>query len=172
MRLVELVVSMGEITNFSLNIWKGETTWKHTSVGDDNVACRAIAMQRREMGWYTRAVSRQRLVRHVPAKPRRCPLLDSRFLIMQQLDHNNGKTVFCTWSVSRGYKLDKVEFSHSVRESAEKSQWQLVARVLSFQSFQLLFFALIARSSFTPMQKKCKIIITQACVSIFEDLRL
>jgi hypothetical protein len=32
----------------------------------------------------------------------------SRFLIMQQLDYNNGRTVFSTWSVPRGYKRDEV----------------------------------------------------------------
>jgi hypothetical protein len=108
MRLVELVVSVGEVTNFSLKTCKGETTRKHVTMGDDNVACRAIVMQRREMDGYTMAVSKQRLATQVHEKTTRCPLLDSRFLIMQHLDHNNGKAVFSTWSVPKGYKLDKV----------------------------------------------------------------
>jgi hypothetical protein len=36
-------------------------------------------------------------------------LLGSRFLIMRQLDHNNGRVVFIVWSVARCYKQrDKV----------------------------------------------------------------
>jgi hypothetical protein len=55
----------------------------------------------REMGGYTRAVSGQRLVKYVP-------LLSSRFLIMQQLDYNNGRAVISRWSLQRGYKQDEV----------------------------------------------------------------
>jgi hypothetical protein len=53
------------------------------------------------------------------------PLLGSRFLIMQQLDYNNGRAVFSTWSVPRVYKQDKIwslvswEFS-SVRETVKR----------------------------------------------------
>jgi hypothetical protein len=36
------------------------------------------------------------------------PLLGSRFLIMQQLDYNNGRVVFSTWSVPRGFKRPEV----------------------------------------------------------------
>lgn len=36
------------------------------------------------------------------------PLLSSRFFIMQYLDYNNERAVFSTWSVSRGYRRDKV----------------------------------------------------------------
>jgi hypothetical protein len=32
------------------------------------------------------------------------PLLDSRFFAIKQLDFNNGRAVFSTWSVPRGYK--------------------------------------------------------------------
>jgi hypothetical protein len=35
------------------------------------------------------------------------PLLGSRLLIMQQLGYNNGRALFSTWSVQRGYKLDE-----------------------------------------------------------------
>jgi hypothetical protein len=53
------------------------------------------------------------------------PLLGSRFLIMQQLDHNSGRAVFPTWSVPRGYKRDEVwSLVHlrvsSVRESVKR----------------------------------------------------
>jgi hypothetical protein len=87
------------------------------------------------MGGYTRDLSGQRLGKHVPAKQTQRPLLGSRFLIMQQLDYNNGKDVFSAWSVPRCYKRDKVraKFS-SVRQSEEKSQWELVATVLSWKS--------------------------------------
>jgi hypothetical protein len=36
------------------------------------------------------------------------PLLGSRFLIMQQLDYNNGRAAFSTWSVPIGYNRDEV----------------------------------------------------------------
>jgi hypothetical protein len=49
---------------------------------------------------YTRPVSGQRLGKRVL-------LLGSRFLIMQQIHCNNGRAVFSTWSVPRGYKRDK-----------------------------------------------------------------
>jgi hypothetical protein len=51
----------------------------------------------REMGGYTRAISRQQLGKHVP-------MLGTRFLIMQWLDCNNGRAVFSMWSVLRCYK--------------------------------------------------------------------
>jgi ribose 1,5-bisphosphokinase PhnN len=35
------------------------------------------------------------------------PLLGRRFLIMQQLDYNNGRAVLSTWSVPRGYERDE-----------------------------------------------------------------
>jgi hypothetical protein len=50
------------------------------------------------------------------------PLLDSRFLIMQQLNYKNGRAVFSLWSMPRGYKRDEVwnfvesEFSMGVCE--------------------------------------------------------
>jgi hypothetical protein len=60
------------------------------------------------MGGYTRAVSGQQLVKHVPAKKtEQCQLMGRRFLIMQPVDYNNGKAVFSTWSVLRDYKRDK-----------------------------------------------------------------
>jgi hypothetical protein len=34
------------------------------------------------------------------------PLLDSRFLIMQQLDYSTGRAVFTIWSVPRCYKQE------------------------------------------------------------------
>jgi hypothetical protein len=37
------------------------------------------------------------------------PLLDSRFLIMQQFDYNNGTAVFSTWSVKRGLEPEAEE---------------------------------------------------------------
>jgi hypothetical protein len=57
-------------------------------------------------GYTTRAVSEQRLDKHVAAKT----ITDqsSRFLIMQQFDYNNGRAVFSAWSVPRGYKREKV----------------------------------------------------------------
>jgi hypothetical protein len=49
------------------------------------------------------------------------PLLGNSFLIMQQLGYNNGRAVFFTWSVPRGYKRDEVwRVVSSVRESVEK----------------------------------------------------
>jgi hypothetical protein len=36
------------------------------------------------------------------------PLLVSRYLIMQQLDYNTGRTVFSTWSVPGDYKGNEV----------------------------------------------------------------
>jgi hypothetical protein len=69
-----------------------------------------------EMGGYTRAVSGQRLGKHVPAKQttEQCPLLGSKFSIMQQkLDYNNGRAVFSTWSVPRDYMRDKVRAYNS-----------------------------------------------------------
>jgi hypothetical protein len=57
------------------------------------------------MGGYTRAVSGQWLGKHVPAKQtmEQCWLLGSRFLIMQQLDYNNGKAVFYAVRAERLY---------------------------------------------------------------------
>jgi hypothetical protein len=75
------------------------------------VACTAVAMQRPWDGrMCTRAVSGQWLGKHIPAKQtmEQRPLLGSRFLIMQQLDYNNGRAVFSTWSVPKGYKRDMV----------------------------------------------------------------
>jgi hypothetical protein len=58
------------------------------------------------MGGYTRAVSGQRLGKHVPAKQttEQRPSQGGIFLIMQQLDYNNGGTPFSEWSVPRSYK--------------------------------------------------------------------
>jgi hypothetical protein len=57
------------------------------------------------MNGYTRAVSGQRLGKHVPEKQttEQRPLLGSRFLRMQQLDYNIGRAVFSTC-----YKQDNV----------------------------------------------------------------
>jgi hypothetical protein len=62
------------------------------------------------MGGYTRAISGQRLDKHFPTKQttEQRPLLGSGFLLLQQLDYNNGRAVFSTWFVPRGYKRDKV----------------------------------------------------------------
>jgi hypothetical protein len=66
------------------------------------------------MGGYTRAFPGNGSVNTFP-------LLGSRFLIMQQLDHNNGKIVFSLWSVPRCYTqgagLDSVDSSE--RESVK-----------------------------------------------------
>jgi hypothetical protein len=49
------------------------------------------------MGGYRRAVSGKGLENTFP-------LLGSRFLIMQQIDYNNGRAVFSTWAMLRCYK--------------------------------------------------------------------
>jgi hypothetical protein len=74
------------------------------------------------MGGYTRVISGQRLGKHVPVKQttKQCPLLGSRFLIMQQLDYNKRRTVFSTWSVSRGYTPGPKLVDSSVRESVKR----------------------------------------------------
>jgi hypothetical protein len=67
------------------------------------------------MGGYTRAVSGQLLGKHVPAN--HTPLPGSRFLIMQQLDYNNGSAAFSTWSVPEvisGTRLERNEFCTGV----------------------------------------------------------
>jgi hypothetical protein len=46
------------------------------------------------------------------------PLLGGRFLMMQLLDYNNGRAVFSTWSVPRGYKRDEVRRLVQVRVSS------------------------------------------------------
>jgi hypothetical protein len=58
------------------------------------------------MGGYTGAVYEQLFGKQVPAKQTiaQRPLLGSRFLTMQQLDYNNGRSVFAVWSVPRCYK--------------------------------------------------------------------
>jgi hypothetical protein len=48
------------------------------------------------------------------------PLLGSRFLIMQQLDYNNGKSVFSMWSVPRCYKRGTRSVVSSVQESVKR----------------------------------------------------
>jgi hypothetical protein len=52
----------------------------------------------------------------------RTSFLGNRFLIMQQLVHNNGRAVFCTWSVLRVVVTEMV--------------WgkQILARMLSLKS--------------------------------------
>jgi hypothetical protein len=59
----------------------------------------------RQMGGYILAISEQRLGKHVPDKQttEQRPLVGSRFLIINHLDHNNERAVFSTWSVPRGY---------------------------------------------------------------------
>jgi hypothetical protein len=53
------------------------------------------------MGGYTRAFYGNGSVNTFP-------FLGSRFLIIKQLNYNNGIAVFSTWSVPRGYKRDDV----------------------------------------------------------------
>jgi hypothetical protein len=48
------------------------------------------------------------------------PLLGVRFLIIQQLDYNNGRAVFSVWSVSRSYKQGTKLAVSSVRESVKR----------------------------------------------------
>jgi hypothetical protein len=43
-------------------------------------------------------------------------LLGSRFIIMQQLDFNNGVAVFSMWSVLNSYKCTRLELSSVVRQ--------------------------------------------------------
>jgi hypothetical protein len=60
--------------------------------------------------------------KHVPTKQttEQRPLLGSRFLIKQQLDYNNGRAVFSTWSVPRCCKQGtRLELS-SVRKSVKR----------------------------------------------------
>jgi hypothetical protein len=49
----------------------------------------------------------------------------------QQLDYNNGKAVFSTWSVPKGYKRDKESLVSFVRESVKKGH-QPGSRELAF----------------------------------------
>jgi hypothetical protein len=67
-------------------------------------------MQQPQDGQYTRAISGHQFGKHVPMKQttEQRPLLGNRFLIMQQLDHKNGRAVFSMWSMPRGCKWDKV----------------------------------------------------------------
>jgi hypothetical protein len=51
------------------------------------------------------------------------PLLGSRVLIMQQLDFNNVRDVFSTWSMARGYKRDEVK--EPVQKPIFSSEWML-----------------------------------------------
>jgi hypothetical protein len=64
----------------------------------------------RKTDGYVRAVSGQRLGKHIPVKQTReqLPLLESRFIIVQQVDYNNGGAVFSTWPARRGYKRNNV----------------------------------------------------------------
>jgi hypothetical protein len=48
------------------------------------------------------------------------PFLGSRFLIMQQLDYNNGRDVFSISSVPICYKEGTRSFDSSVRESVKR----------------------------------------------------
>jgi hypothetical protein len=49
------------------------------------------------------------------------PMLGSRFLIMQQLDYNNGRSMFSKWSLPRCYKQGISQFIvSSVRESVKR----------------------------------------------------
>jgi hypothetical protein len=71
------------------------------------------------MGGYTMAVSGQWLGKQVAAKQttEQRPLLGSRFLILQQLDYTNGRTVFSMWSMSRCYKQGTKLVDSSVQQS-------------------------------------------------------
>jgi hypothetical protein len=48
------------------------------------------------------------------------PLLGSRFLIMEELDFNNGRVVFCTWSMPRHYKQRTRSVVSSVLQSVKR----------------------------------------------------
>jgi hypothetical protein len=74
------------------------------------------------MGGYTRAVSGQRLGKHVTAKQTtgQRPLLGSRYLIKQNLEYNNERAVFSTWSAQDVISNDKWSVDNPVRESVKK----------------------------------------------------
>jgi hypothetical protein len=53
------------------------------------------------------------------------PLLDSRFVIMQRLDYNNGRPVFSTWSVPRCYKQGIKSVDSMWREDMRAWSWRI-----------------------------------------------
>jgi hypothetical protein len=66
------------------------------------------------MGGYTRDVSGQELGKYVPVARK-------QILNKSQLDYNNGRAVFSTWSVSRYYKQGtSLELSHFCMEVCEE----------------------------------------------------
>jgi hypothetical protein len=61
------------------------------------------------------------------------PLLGSRFLIMQQLDYNNRRSVFFMWSVVRGCKQDEV-WSLVTCQLIVSSVWESMKRELELEA--------------------------------------
>jgi hypothetical protein len=92
------------------------------------------------MGKYTRALSGQQLSKHVPVKQTQHLLLGSRFLVIQQLDYNNGSGAFSMWSMPKGYKgkgarlqlsrfcMEVCEERTSVHEAEESPLLEAAAR--------------------------------------------
>jgi hypothetical protein len=104
------------------------------------------------------------------------PLLGSRFLIMQQLNATNSRTVFSMWSMPRCYKQGTKLVDRSVWEAVKKILQELIASVrLWREDFVWYLECVIQWDCYSSCVKircqetasgDCNRLITLVCVSV------